>query len=403
MEHRLSAERTTLTQFFHVNTLNDHVGTEARTLTYEDFPHNFVWHKDTKTWTKQLKGFSLGCMYFVPPTGGERFYLRTLLGVARGPRSFADLRTFENVEYATFQDACRARGLLNNDGEWDICLREASEIQSGASLRRLFSSMLLFCQMSAPENLWARYRDSICDNLFCRVPNPTNVRVHDFGLYLLNCLLAESGFSLDNFPNMPVSVENWAHITGNFLITEQLSYNVDSELHLLQQHLEYIQVVPEQFNAYERILHAVLSSSGGAFFISGPAGTGKTLVYRTLCHRLRSASKIVLCITSSGIAALLLPGSRTAHSTFRLPINNLHAESLCNISKEDRRAELLQSVDLIIRDEAPTQCQFTHEALDRTLRDLCDNDATPFGGKTIVLGGDFQQTLPVVLNGSRRS
>ena len=151
-----------------------------------------MWHKDTKTWTKRLKGFSLGHMYFVPPTGGERFYLRTLLGVAHGPMSFADLRTFENIEYATFQDACHARGLLDDDGEWDICLREASEIQSGASLHRLFLSMLLFCQMSAPENLWVRYHDSICDDLFCHVPNPTDVWVHDFCNRLWYGSVAES-------------------------------------------------------------------------------------------------------------------------------------------------------------------------------------------------------------------
>ena len=85
---------------------------------------------------------------------------------------------------------------------------------------------------------------------------------------------------------MPVSVENLAHITGNFLITKQLLYNVDSEFHSLQQHLEYIQAVPEQYDAYKHILHTILSGSGGAFFISGPTGTGKTFVYCMLCHHL---------------------------------------------------------------------------------------------------------------------
>lgn len=46
------------------------------------------------------------------------------------------------------------------------------------------------------------------------------------------------------------------------------------------------------------------------------------------------------------------------------------------------------------------------EALDKTLRDLLSTtDSTlqnkPFGGKTILLGGDFRQTLPVITNGSR--
>ena len=113
-----ATERTTLTQFFYINGLENDVGEEARKLTYQDIPHKFVWHKDSKTWTKRKKGFSLGRMYFVPPTAGEQFYLRTLLCVCRGPQSFQELHTVQNVEYATFQNACRARGLLQDDSEW---------------------------------------------------------------------------------------------------------------------------------------------------------------------------------------------------------------------------------------------------------------------------------------------
>src|SRR4051812_43165763 len=65
----------------------------------------------------------------------------------------------------------------------------------------------------------------------------------------------------------------------------------------------------------------------------------------------------------------------------------------CNISKEDQRADLLRAVDLIIWDEVLMQSRFAHEALDRTMRDICDDDERPFGGKTVVFGGDFQQTL----------
>ncbi|XP_071740512.1 uncharacterized protein [Rutidosis leptorrhynchoides] len=41
------------------------------------------------------------------------------------------------------------------------------------------------------------------------------------------------------------------------------------------------------------------------------------------------------------------------------------------------------------------------EALDRTLQDISNNENAVFGGKSIILGGDFQQTLPVVKNASR--
>lgn len=57
-------------------------------------------------------------------------------------------------------------------------------------------------------------------------------------------------------------------------------------------------------------------------------------------------------------------------------------------------------VRLIIWDEAVMQHRYGPEAVDRTLRDLRDDDR-PFGGITVVFGGDFQQILPVVIKGSR--
>ena len=40
------------------------------------------------------------------------------------------------------------------------------------------------------------------------------------------------------------------------------------------------------------------------------------------------------------------------------------------------------------------------EALDQSLKDIL-NLAKPFGGKTVVFGGDFRQILPMVPKGSR--
>ena len=62
-----------------------------------------------------------------------------------GAVSFADLRTIDNVEYLTFQDAARALGLLESDDQWNRCLKEAACTQSPLSLRRLFVIILVFC------------------------------------------------------------------------------------------------------------------------------------------------------------------------------------------------------------------------------------------------------------------
>jgi len=40
------------------------------------------------------------------------------------------------------------------------------------------------------------------------------------------------------------------------------------------------------------------------------------------------------------------------------------------------------------------------ETVDHSFRDVCDSNK-PFGGITVVFGGDFQQTLPVIVHASR--
>ena len=70
-------------------------------------------------------------MYGVSPRAGEQFYLRTLLTVVNGPRSWEDLRTYEGIAYATYREACLALSLLQDDGEWRRCLEEGAHIKTG--------------------------------------------------------------------------------------------------------------------------------------------------------------------------------------------------------------------------------------------------------------------------------
>lgn len=136
------------------------------------------------------------------------------------------------------------------------------------------------------------------------------------------------------------------------------------------------------------------------FFIDGYGGTGKIYLYEALCHSVRAMNVIILCVASTGLACLLLPGGQTAHSLFKIPIDTLDSDSICNIPKQSQRADLLRQTEAIIYDE----CLMTHkhcfEALDRTLQDL-RNCSKPFGGITTMFGGNFQQILPVVFHGSR--
>ncbi|XP_071687955.1 uncharacterized protein [Rutidosis leptorrhynchoides] len=117
-------------------------------------------------------------------------------------------------------------------------------------------------------------------------------------------------------------------------------------------------------------------------------------------HALRARGKIVLALASSGIASLILPSERTAHSQFKFPLD-LTDESMCNIKKNTQMAKLIESTDLIIWDEAPMNDKSCFKALDKSLREIRDNNEAPFRGKSLILEGDFKQTLPVKKNGSK--
>jgi hypothetical protein len=87
----------------------------------------------------------------------------------------------------------------------------------------------------------------------------------------------------------------------------------------------------DQRSAYETILNVMTNKDGKLFFVYGNGGTSKTFVWTTLMSCLRGQGKIVLAVASLGIASLLLLGSRTTHSRFKILID-LHDESTCNIT-----------------------------------------------------------------------
>ncbi|KAJ9557182.1 hypothetical protein OSB04_011796 [Centaurea solstitialis] len=130
------------------------------------------------------------------------------------------------------------------------------------------------------------------------------------------------------------------------------------------------------------------ATKSGAFFIDGPGGTGKTFLYRALLAKIRSRGEIALATATTGIATSLLPGGRTAHSRFKIPLDLAEASN-CRISKRSSLATLIKNSKLIIWDEAPTMKRSAIEALDDLLRDLMDSTEI-FGGKVVVLGGDFR-------------
>jgi hypothetical protein len=157
--------------------------------------------------------------------------------------------------------------------------------------------------------------------------------------------------------------------------------------------------------AFNSIVQRVLRKEPGFFFVSGYGGTGNTYLWTCIVGYLRAQGKIVLTVASSGVAALLLPGGRTALSKFKIPCD-LDDDTVCDISRCTMLAELIEVASLVIWDEALMTDRKAFQALDRTLRDIekTHDPSTgniPFGGKVVVLGGDLRQILPVVEGGGK--
>ena len=167
----------------------------------------------------------------------------------------------------------------------------------------------------------------------------------DYGLFLITWILIDFSQTLTDF-NLPSPQHCWGHDEGNSLIAAELEYNMVEEDTFCKEW--YAQLNADQKSCFDTITTAIVMDPQTAhFFLQGPAGTGKTFLYTCLCNYYRARGKIVICIASSGIATLLLPGGRTSHSRFRIPLE-LHESSICSITKNSSLAALLQQATLII-------------------------------------------------------
>jgi ATP-dependent DNA helicase PIF1 len=188
------------------------------------------------------------------------------------------------------------------------------------------------------------------------------------------------------------------------LIRDQLRYNPATLQQQLADHItgvaglnaEQRPIFDAVMDAVQRSLQGGLPSGRTAFMVYSPGGCGKTHVFNLLLAAVRAEQHpqsgrpcIALAVASSGIASLLMEGGATAHSRFKIPIN-ITFESLCNIASNSELADLIRVCSLILWDEAPMMHRHCFEALDRTLQDITQC-RLPFGGKVVVLGGDFRQ------------
>ena len=381
---RNSVRSTMLTEYFELNKTDAH----AHQFYYHDIPCHYIFRNNK--WIRRSENSSFGVktigrMVSVSPKDSELFHLRILLLSIKGAEavSFESLKQFQNRTFSTFKEAARARGLINDTLEWSNCLSEAAGYMLPRSLRQLFVTILCFCNPSDPVQLFEEHKISFLEDFIHLGLNEEEARHTCYNFFKNHCV--ELGF--DFFVLFPVS--NFPEINMSL-----------PQFELTPQHQEpdlWIRLNSDQEDIANQISQSLNAQNAQkCFFIDGPGGCGKTFIYKALIQKFRNEKKF-LCIAWTGIAATLLPDGMTCHSAFSLPLN-LDSVRFPSLSRSKR--EFLGSVDCLIWDEAPMAPGVALEIVDLVFRDIMGNDL-PFGGKVIVLGGDFRQVLPVVRNGNR--
>jgi hypothetical protein len=85
------------------------------------------------------------------------------------PTSFDDLKTYNGVQYSTFQESCVVRGFLDDDKQWDATLKECILYYSPKTVQMTFAYILAYVIPSEPHRLWEKHKASMCEDLFMRV------------------------------------------------------------------------------------------------------------------------------------------------------------------------------------------------------------------------------------------
>ncbi|XP_023898903.1 ATP-dependent DNA helicase RRM3-like [Quercus suber] len=221
--------------------------------------------------------------------------------------------------------------------------------------------------------------ETLCTN---KLFNDLEVLLLQHGKHIIEYDLPISTRECDNDSTVPRLIQD-----------ELIVPNVDEELTLIEKFNN------DQRVAYETIMTVIDRKESMIFFVDGPGGIEKTFLYRTISATLRKADHIAIATTTFGIAATLLLGGRTTYSRFKIPLTP-DASFTCSISKQSDLAELIRRATIIIWDEAPMVNRRALESLDRIFKDIMEENL-PFGGKVLILGGDFRQVLPVVSKGTK--
>ncbi len=132
-----------------------------------------------------------------------------------------------------------------------------------------------------------------------------------------------------------------------------------------------------------------------SLLLTGPAGSGKSLVVREVKRQCEARGRRVALSATTGVAAVHI-GGVTLHSLLRLPgaLSAERFERLLRGAARSAAMEHLRALSLLVVDEVSMMSPALLAQADALLR-AARGSGAPFGGLQLVLVGDFFQLPPV--------
>jgi len=146
-------------------------------------------------------------MYFVLLLKREQLFFMTSF---EGRKSWEHLRTWNGQVFDIFKKACMARGLLEDDYKWRICLEKAIAMQPRMAYCQLLAVILLTDKVAEPHLLWDQFKTGLCDDVKHKLHHMNHYQanqeddVYDYGLWDLNRILVGIKRSLVDFLPIPL-------------------------------------------------------------------------------------------------------------------------------------------------------------------------------------------------------
>jgi len=190
---RARNQRSMLTKFFRMNSEDPN----ARRYLYREFSEHYTWNKSKKVWSTRKRSYQIGRLVYAYPSEGERFYLRVLLNRVRGPTSFIAIRTVRGVVSPTFRECCEKLGLVETDRSLDNALSEAVAFQMTCALRKMFATIMVFCEYTNIHALWDKHFESMAEDYVCVHGNSSSVE--QFVLRDIADILSSMGKDIRNY------------------------------------------------------------------------------------------------------------------------------------------------------------------------------------------------------------